>query len=88
MTRRQTYLSQRETTRLLDHLRVNVSVAPCSAAVLAVLPELMQALRTSSMIEVQSFLATPLGTLNGATPRAALEAGQRASVLLVAEWVE
>ena len=49
-----------------------------------VIPELAQALGTSEGWALLSFLETPLGSLNGRTPRQAIEQGDTARVLELA----
>jgi hypothetical protein len=50
-----------------------------------VLPKLATALNTRDGWALVSFLESPNGALNGVTPRAAIEQGQGARVLQVAE---
>lgn len=54
-------------------------------AMWAVLPKLAEALGTTEGWALLSFLETPLGGLNGRTPRAAIEQGDAERVLQLAE---
>lgn len=61
-------------------------VSGASPVVALVLPALMRRMSYPTPAELASFLDSPLGPLQGLTPRRAIELGQAERVLEIASW--